>query len=198
MDIDLTGVVLAIIALIGGFALFRSKKSKPSKPIEPVPKPLPKPTCGPPVVYGAFISGGPSYRWGEGVFLDMGYQVHGCDSLGYPEAEYGAHSPAGRPLTYEWHVQREGAEEEDPVYDHNGREVDGLRIAERLVKWYVGGDPGIPVRFNPLGCGDNPTPQPEPTKPPSEFAQLTCIVRDDCGNEVKWTHTVGIQAKCGG
>lgn len=195
MEIDLTGIVLAIIALIGGFALFRGKKSKPPEPVELEPIES-EPSCAPPVVYGAFIATGgcEPYEWGEGVFLDMGYQVHGCTVSGLPEGVYGAKSPAGKTLTFEWHVQRDGADEEDPIYDHTGREVGGLRIAERLVKWYVGGDPGIPVRFNPLGCGCNPTPSPGPTKPTSGFAQLMCVVRDDCGNEVKWQRKVGIQA----
>jgi len=192
MDISLTGIVLAIIALIGGLALFRGKKSKPPEPVKPEPV-KPQPSCEPPVVYGAFVGGCEPYEWGEGVFLDMGHQVHGCDSSGYPEAEYGAHSPSGRPLTYEWHIQREGADKEDPVYDHTGFKVNGSRIAERLVRWYVGGPPPMPVRFNPLGC--DPTPPPEPAKPADAFAQLMCIVRDDCGNEVKWQRRVGVLAK---
>jgi hypothetical protein len=179
-------IVGALIVLAGLFVGYTAvtNKQKPGEVQGVYDDPF-KEVHLPPNVFGFFSVLRSPYHWREQVLLDMGYQEHGCDQGGAPTAVYGALSPTGRPLTYEWSVETNGTP--DNVYSHDGQLLTGPTL-NRLVIWFPGWrtqQPPYPVSVNPLALGY--PPKDLPRKDTHRFpCVITVLVRDDQGNEVTY------------
>ena len=207
MTYDLSGVVFAIAAVITGAILFfKGRFLPPAPPVVEPPPPEPLPAVVPPVVYGFFSTVSSPYEWMEKVALYMTYRLSGCGGSGEPTRAYGAHSPSGRPLTYEWHLYRASEAEEDSVFDAHGVRINGVPVASEVAVWFNGWQkekPPYPFyvyepEVDPQSC--RPVPPIVDIDPQKTAASVRflCIVRDDRGGETEfrteqqaYTHNCG-------
>ena len=134
-SLDLSGVALAVIAVLGAIFLFLNKRKAPV--IEP-PDPIPFPPITPPgnlspEVFPPFLVG--EIDWGGQFIIDMRHRIHGCDSVGSPLNETGAFDPDGDILRYWIEVtgpDKDGNAISYSVFDRDGKRINGMWTPEDL------------------------------------------------------------------
>jgi len=93
----------------------------------------------PPVFYDIFSVRGEQAEEREMVILQVNYFTKGCrdcpDSCD-PYRIYGGLDPDGDVLYYEWHIRKQGAPQEDSVYDLSGNRVNGRAVPEEYFVWF--------------------------------------------------------------
>lgn len=143
----------------------------------------------PPKVYPPFSPQFGSFEFREAAYFDMRFRKVGCDAAGDPEEWYGARDPNEDPLTFEWHCEDVETGKVYSVFDAGNRKrVNGIAIEHELVVIFFGMDDDKPYfPFNPMACGTCPTTPTTPPTPwvPDKKAEVSCIVRDPWGNEVR-------------
>jgi len=143
----------------------------------------------PPKVYPPFSPQFQSFEYREAAYFDIRYREVGCSSVGDTLEYYGAKDPNDDPLTFEWGCKDLETGEQFSVFDAGNRKrVNGIPIDHEIVVIFFGMNDTKPYfPFNPMACGTCPTTPTTPPTPwvPDKKAEVSCIVRDPWGNEVR-------------
>jgi len=164
-------------------------KRKPTPTPKPKPQPPPEPPP-PPLVFNGLMLLKTWIEWHELVWLYLGYQVHGCG----PDAlAYGIKDPLKRKLTFEFHIQRQGEDEEDSVFTKDGLRCNGIPTPGDSFYWFAGHTgprPIIPLREQRIlaekGCCPPPPPPPKPKPAATVTTRIAITIRDPHGQQLLW------------
>ena len=117
----------------------------------------------PPVFYDVFTVKGGQADERETVLLQVSYFTKGCSNCPdpcEPYQIYGGMDPDGDVLYYEWHIRKQGAAQEDSVYDLSGNRVNGRAVPGNYFVWF---------------------PNWQEAKPPWPFSPLPSVSTADVG-----------------
>jgi len=93
----------------------------------------------PPIFYDIFSVRGGQAEEREMVILQVNYFTKGCrDCPDFcdPYQIYGGLDPDDDVLYYEWHIHKQGAPQEDSVYDLSGNRVNGRPVPGEYFVWF--------------------------------------------------------------
>jgi len=108
----------------------------------------------PPMFYDVFSVKGKQASERELVLLQVNYFTKGCSNCPdpcEPYQIYGGMDPDGDVLYYEWNIRKQGAAQEDSVYDLSGNRVNGKAVPGDYFVWFPKWhDAKPPWPFSPL------------------------------------------------
>jgi len=205
--VDLTGIALVVIVVLGVF--FMSRKKGPATPYQPTPDTPSTPDPTPPEnlapeVFPPLLSG--PLDWRSQFIIDLRHRLHGCDGSGAALEETGAFDPDGDLLRYWIEVtgpDKKGKDMQYAVFSRDGLRIDRRWLPtsffpvvrknrfdvtdptteqEAVVFCYVGLSENTPPGgglMTPMAC----TPVPVPTPTPKVLGEMTVMyqVRDPAG-----------------
>jgi len=106
------------------------------------------------VFYDVFTVKGRRAAEREMVILQVNYFTKGCSNCPNPCEPYqiyGGMDPDGDALYYEWHISKQGAAQEDSVYDLSGNRVNGRAVPGDYFVWFPNWQEAKPPwPFSPL------------------------------------------------
>lgn len=153
----------------------------------------------PPVFYDIFTVKGGRAAEREMVILQVNYLAKGCpdcpDSCD-PYRIFGGLDPDGDVLYYEWHIRKQGAAQEDSVYDLAGNRVNGMVVPGDHFVWFpmwressplfpLGSTSAAGVGNGEIARDPGQASAPGSVAPKGQYYPYTIrlVVRDFCGAE---------------